>query len=88
MQKTLGKRLEMCYTITKKARGPVHRRKPGQGRHDYTPAGITEGGIVVISPSTIAWVRVAMVPPSFFAHAPENERSNPMKKQKNARAGA
>lgn len=22
-----------------------------------------------------------MVPPSFFAHAPENERSNPMKKQ-------
>lgn len=27
-----------------------------------------------------------MVPPSFFAHAPENERSNPMKKQKTAPA--
>ena len=29
-----------------------------------------------------------MMPPSFFAHAPENERSNPMKKQKTAPAPA
>lgn len=71
----------MRYTITKKARGPVHRRKPGQGRHDYTPAGITEGGIVVLSPSTIAWDEGSYGAALFFC-----PRAGKRKEQSNEKA--